>query len=111
MTDDAVPREVVAERMTRLTEVVERHALVHNAARVGRVEEVLVEGASKTDPDRRSGRTRHGKLVHFGGSAADAPPGALLQVEVTHAAPHWLAGDLVAPHRSPARVRIPVTAA
>jgi tRNA-2-methylthio-N6-dimethylallyladenosine synthase len=111
MTDDAVSREVVAERMTRLMEVVESHALAHNAARVGRVEEVLVEGASKTDPDRRSGRTRQGKLVHFDGSPADAPPGALLQVEVTHAAPHWLAGDLVAPRRSPARVRIPVTAA
>jgi tRNA-2-methylthio-N6-dimethylallyladenosine synthase len=112
MTAEAVPSDVVAERMTRLTEVVERHALVRNEARVGRVEEVLVEGASKKDPQRRSGRTRQGKLVHFDASAAEAPAGALLDVAVTHAAPHWLAGELGVTRRdAPARTRIPVTAA
>jgi tRNA-2-methylthio-N6-dimethylallyladenosine synthase len=112
MADDFVPPEVVQERMTRLTEAVERHALVRHEARVGRTEEVLVEGPSKTDPTRRSGRTRQGKLVHFAADATAAPDGSYAEVTVTRAAPHWLAGDLVGvTHRAPrARVRIPVAA-
>jgi len=113
MTDAMVAPEVVADRMHVLTEVVERLALTHNEARVGRVEEVLVEGASKKDPSRRSGRTRQGKLVHFEATAADAPEGAYLDVRLTRAAPHWLAGDLdpAICDLSATRVRIPVSAA
>ena len=40
-----------SERMQRLVEVVERHALAQHEARVGRVEEVLVEGPSKKRPE------------------------------------------------------------
>ncbi len=109
MTEDAVPTAVAQERMVRLTEVVERHALAHHRARVGLVEEVLVEGPSKKDPARRSGRTRQGKLVHFDADPADAPAGALVSVRVTHGAPHWLSGDLVRDHGG--RRRIPVVAA
>ncbi len=50
---------------TRLTAAVERSALAKHEARVGAVEEVLVEGPSKTDPRVWSGRTRHNKLLHF----------------------------------------------
>ena len=112
MTDQFVPADVVRERMSRLTEVVERHALARHEARVGRVEEVLVDGPSKTDPTRRSGRTRQSKLVHFEAGEADAPAGALASVRVVRAAPHWLAGDLVQVGDRPprARTRIPVAA-
>jgi tRNA-2-methylthio-N6-dimethylallyladenosine synthase len=98
--------------MARLTEVVERHALVRHEARVDRVEEVLVEGASKTDPAQRSGRTRQGKLVHFAADETTAPAGAYVDVRVTRAAPHWLQGEHVdrALHRGTSRVRIPVAA-
>jgi len=111
MTEDFVPAEVVRIRMDRLVEVVERHALARARARIGRTEEVLVEGPSKKDPAVWSGRSRHSKLVHF------MPPegvvaGALLAVTITDAAPHWLRGDVVgtvrdAPRR---RIRIPVEA-
>src|SRR6266540_2200851 len=113
MTDDFIPPEVARERMARLTELVERHALAHHEARVGRMEEVLVEGQSKSDPARLSGRTRQQKLVHFAPSAdARAVPGALVDVQITMAAPHWLAGELVAAADTPRRVplRIPVAA-
>ncbi len=111
MTGDFIAPEVVRARMERLTEVVERHALAHHEGRVGRVEEVLVEGPSKTDPDRRSGRTRQGKLLHFVADEATAPAGSYHQVRVTRAAPHWLAGELAEPVMSrPARVLIPVAA-
>jgi tRNA-2-methylthio-N6-dimethylallyladenosine synthase len=112
MTGDFVAPEVTRERMARLTEAVDRHALTRHEARVGRREEVLVEGPSKTDPTRRTGRTRQGKLVHFLADERTAPDGAYLEVVITRAAPHWLAGEL-APTATPARpdrVRIPVAA-
>ena len=65
MTDDFVAPEVAQERMSRLVEVVERHALAKHEARVGRTETLLVEGPSKKDPHVWSGRTRQNKLVHF----------------------------------------------
>jgi tRNA-2-methylthio-N6-dimethylallyladenosine synthase len=110
MTDEFVPAEVAQDRMRRLVEVVERHALRRHEARVGRVEEVLVDGPSKKDASVVSGRTRQNKLVHFTATDGAARPGALVDVRVTHAAPHWLRGELVrvaAPARR-ARTRIPV---
>src|SRR5262249_40722729 len=105
MTEERVPPEVAQDRMRRLVEVVERHALSRHDARVGRVEEVLVDGPSKKDPAVMSGRTRQNKLVHFpSGVGSDAiRPGALVDVRVTHAAPHWLRGEpvrVVAPART-----------
>jgi len=111
MTEEFVPAEVVRDRMDRLVEVVERHALAKARNRIGRTEEVLVEGPSKKDPAVWSGRTRQSKLVHFAPPAGVAA-GALLAVCITDAAPHWLRGDVVgevrgAPRR---RIRIPVEA-
>ena len=66
-----VPAEVIAERFERLKTVIDRSALARHQARVGRTEEVLVEGVSRRDESMQSGRTRQGKLVHF--AAARAP--------------------------------------
>src|SRR6266542_5792852 len=95
MTDAPVPTEVAQERMRQLLEVVERHALRRHQARVGHVEEVLVDGPSKKDPSVLSGRTRQNKLTHFAGSHGASEPGALVDVRITDAAPHWLRGDVV----------------
>jgi tRNA-2-methylthio-N6-dimethylallyladenosine synthase len=112
MTDEFVPPAVAQERMARLVEVVEAGARAKHRARVGRVEEVLVDGPSKKDPARLSGRTRQHKLVHFplpeGGAVH---PGDLVEVRITGSAAHWLRGEMIAvasPAR-PARRRIPVT--
>ena len=111
MTDDFVAPDIVRDRMARLTEVVERHALERHEARLGRVEEVLVEGSSKTDPTRRTGRTRQGKLVHFAADEAATPAGSYVNVRVTRAAPHWLAGEPSEPvPPRPTWVPIPVAA-
>jgi tRNA-2-methylthio-N6-dimethylallyladenosine synthase len=92
--DDFIPAEVVAERFERLRIVVERSGLARHEARVGRVEEVLVEGPSRKDPAVLTGRTRQSKLVHFVG---DRPikAGSYAQVRVTSAAPHHLRGELL----------------
>ncbi|MGZ4677021.1 MAG: tRNA (N6-isopentenyl adenosine(37)-C2)-methylthiotransferase MiaB [Acidimicrobiia bacterium] len=109
MVDDFVPEAVARERMDRLTALVEHHALARHEARVGRVEEVLVEGPSKKDPTVAAGRTRQNKLVHFDGTIA---AGSTARVEITRAAPHWLRGQLleVVDGPRPVRTRIPVTA-
>src|SRR4051794_22006861 len=62
--DQFVPADVVAERFERLRIVVERSALAKHAARVGRTEEIVVEGPSKKDPSVLTGRTRQNRLVH-----------------------------------------------
>ncbi|HEY4402190.1 MAG TPA: tRNA (N6-isopentenyl adenosine(37)-C2)-methylthiotransferase MiaB [Acidimicrobiia bacterium] len=110
MSDALVPTDVARERMRRLVEVVERHALRRHQARVDRVEEVLVDGPSKKDPSVLAGRTRQNKLVHFAAPGGAGEPGALVDVRITDAAPHWLRGDvvrMVAPAQR-ARTRIPV---
>jgi tRNA-2-methylthio-N6-dimethylallyladenosine synthase len=66
---DQVPHEVKIERMERLVEVVQRGARTRNAARIGRVEEVLVEGTSRTDESLLRGRTRRNTMVNFTGEA------------------------------------------
>jgi tRNA-2-methylthio-N6-dimethylallyladenosine synthase len=113
MTDGVVAAEVAAERFARLKVVVERSALARHRARIGRVEEVLVEGPSKRDPTVLTGRTRQNKLAHFPPPAEGPVPGAgeFARVRVESAAPHHLKGALVGvDRRRPVRVRLPVSA-
>ena len=110
LTDRFVDPGVVSGRFDRLRAVVERSALRRHEARVGRVEEVMVEGPSRKDPGVLTGRTAQNKLVHFA-SSAPIRAGSYVTVEVTGAAPHHLRGELrdivhVATHRT----RIPVAA-
>ena len=105
-----VAPDVVTERFQRLRVVVERSALAKHLDRVGRVEEVIVEGPSKKDPSVLSGRTRQNKLVHFP-SSTPIRVGSYASVEVTGAAPHHLAGRLVELLHEPTHRRhIPVLA-
>src|SRR6476659_1689085 len=53
---DFVAADVIAERFERLRVVVERSALARHRARIGRVEDVLVEGPSKKDTAVTTGR-------------------------------------------------------
>ena len=111
MTEDFVPAEVVKERFARLVAVIERSALRRNEARVGRVEEVLVEGTSKKERTRMTARTRQGKPVHFEAASDEVAPGTFARVAITHGAPHHLLGDLVEVTARPRhRSRIPIAA-
>ena len=76
---DQVPEEVKAERIERLIEVVQELAARRNAERIGRVEQVLVEGPSRTDPSILRGRTRRNTTVNFSGNAE---AGALVDVRI-----------------------------
>jgi tRNA-2-methylthio-N6-dimethylallyladenosine synthase len=102
---------VVAERFERLKVAVDRSALAAHQDRVGRTEEVLVEGASKRDVAMVTGRTRQGKLLHFPSGHRPVPAGSFATVEVTRAAPHFCVGRLVEVKAGPRhRTRIPVAA-
>jgi tRNA-2-methylthio-N6-dimethylallyladenosine synthase len=86
---DQVPDEVKRERIERLVEVVQRIAAERNGERIGLVEEVLVEGPSRTDPTLLRGRTRRNTTVNFAGSAA---PGELVAVRIEDATSTTLRG-------------------
>ena len=86
---DQVPEELKRERMERLVEVVQRGAAVRNEGRVGLVEEVLVEGPSRTDPALLRGRTRRNTTVNFTGTAA---PGDMVPVTIEGATSTTLKG-------------------
>jgi tRNA-2-methylthio-N6-dimethylallyladenosine synthase len=86
---DQLPHDVKRERMERLVEVVQRRATERAQRFVGRTMDVLVEGPSRTDPDRLRGRTRHNKTVNFPGAAA---PGEMAYVEIESATSTTLAG-------------------
>jgi tRNA-2-methylthio-N6-dimethylallyladenosine synthase len=116
MEADFIPSEVIAERFGRLKTVIDRASLTRHQARVGRCEEVLVEGTSKRDDAMLSGRTRQGKLVHFAptGPGPDGTPaaGALARVTITAGHPHHLSGLLDEVTARPRhRVLIPVASA
>jgi tRNA-2-methylthio-N6-dimethylallyladenosine synthase len=110
MVDRFIEPAVTAERFERLRVVVERSALAKHRARVGRVEEILVEGPSRKDPAVTTGRTRQNKLVHFRPERS-LRPGTYATAEIVDAAPHHLRGRLVEVLAAPSHVtRIPVVA-
>jgi tRNA-2-methylthio-N6-dimethylallyladenosine synthase len=90
---EQVPDEVKRERIERLVDLVQRIAAERNAKRVGRVEEVLVEGPSRTDRALLRGRTRRNTTVNFSGSAL---VGELVQVRIEHATSTTLRGTQAA---------------
>ena len=86
--DEQVAEDVKRERLERLVEVVQRHAHAHNQQLVGSLQEVLVEGPSRTDPEVMRGRTRTNKTVLL----RDAEPGELVCARIEAATSQTLRG-------------------
>jgi tRNA-2-methylthio-N6-dimethylallyladenosine synthase len=86
---DQVPHDVKIERMERLVELTQRIARTRNEERIGRIEQVLVEGPSRTDATVLRGRTRRNTTVNFSGDAAG---GALADVRIESATSTTLRG-------------------
>jgi tRNA-2-methylthio-N6-dimethylallyladenosine synthase len=94
---DTVPEELKSERLARLFEVVDAQQTRHLEALVGRTLQVLIEGRSKTEPGRVSGRSERHEIVHI-----DAPPeldlnGQLLEVKISEAYKRSLIGVPLTP--------------
>ncbi|MGH2737067.1 MAG: radical SAM protein, partial [Actinomycetota bacterium] len=88
---DQIPKEVVQERFDRLVDLQTSVSLERNERHVGQELDVLVEGVSRRDPSKLTGRTRHNKLVHFGGNGA--AEGSIQMVRINGAHPHHLEGE------------------
>lgn len=91
--DDDVPAEVKRERIQELIADVQDHARERARRFVGSTRDVLVEGPSRTDPQRLRGRLEQNIAVNFTG---DATPGATVPVEITDATSTTLAGRMAA---------------
>jgi tRNA-2-methylthio-N6-dimethylallyladenosine synthase len=90
---DDLPYEVKQRRLEHLIDVVRGIAATRHERFVGTVQEVLVEGPSRTDPNRMRGRSRNNVTVNFAG---DAPTGSLVDVEIVRASSETLLGRQVA---------------
>jgi tRNA-2-methylthio-N6-dimethylallyladenosine synthase len=77
----------------RLIDAVQRVAGERNSKRIGGVEEVLVEGPSRTDATLLRGRTRRNTTVNFRGTAA---AGELVAVRIEGATSTTLRGTQAA---------------
>lgn len=92
MVEDFVAKDVVQDRYQRLTELQDAVSWERNQALLGESVELLVDGPSKKDPTKKTGRTRSNKLVHM---ATDQPPGSFVQARVIDATPYYLVGEPV----------------
>lgn len=90
---DQVDEKVKKDRFNRLVEAVNEISAKKNKAYDQKVVEVLVEGYSKNDESKLTGRTRTGKLVNFKGNEKHI--GNLVQVKITKAQSFSLIGEEV----------------
>ena len=92
-----VPRDVTQARFERLVDAVKLSALTKNGLLVGTVQSVLVEGASKRDPQMLAGRSDGNKVVHVPlpqGRTAEQYAGSFVDVRVDAAQTWFLSGVL-----------------
>jgi len=98
---DQVDPQVVTERYQRLVALVNEITWEENRKFEGHVVELMVaegEGRKDAETHRLSGRAPDNRLVHFAplaedGSTIDVRPGDMVEVRITHAAPHHLVSD------------------
>jgi len=88
---DQVPLKIREERNHRLLETINEIGKRKYNAFIGRRTQILVEGPSRKNPARMTGRTRCNKIVVFEGS--EQHRGQLLDVKITRAGSFTLYGD------------------
>jgi tRNA-2-methylthio-N6-dimethylallyladenosine synthase len=88
---DQVPQTIKEERNARLLETINSIGRRRYEDHVGRTVQILVEGPSKKNPARLSGRTRCNKIVVFEGS--DRHIGQLMDVKIVRSGSFTLYGD------------------
>ncbi|RPH48327.1 MAG: TRAM domain-containing protein, partial [Planctomycetota bacterium] len=89
---DDVSEDEKKRRNQVLLDVQERTSLDLNRTRIGRKVEILVEGPSKRDPKRQTGRTDTNQIVNF--EAGRDLAGTFATVEITGAGATALTGVL-----------------
>ena len=88
-----VSEEDKHHRFNRLIAAVNERVIAQNKAEEGNILEVLVEGNSKNDAEKLTGRTRTGRLVNFTGENVNV--GELVNVKITRAQNFSLIGEVI----------------
>ena len=113
--DDTTPHAVKLARLQRLQAVIDANTRRYSAALVGSVQQVLVEGTSKKNPQDLQGRTECNRVVNFAAASTtgDAPAliGQLVAVRITETFGYTLRGELVAQPALPPALTDPTAAA
>jgi tRNA-2-methylthio-N6-dimethylallyladenosine synthase len=91
--EDQIPEAVKHERFNRLVEIMNGISAEKNAAYVGRVCKVLVDGPDKKAKGMLSGRTEEFKLVNFEGP--EVITGQTVEVEITGSNTFSLIGKML----------------
>lgn len=91
--DDVISSEEKKKNFARLLEVQDKISKEINDSYVGKVEKILVEGESKTNPDTLMGRTEGGKTVNF--KADRSVIGEFVNVKITESRTWSLIGEIV----------------
>jgi tRNA-2-methylthio-N6-dimethylallyladenosine synthase len=96
---DDVPDAVKRERHRTILKILESKTLDNHKRSVGAETEVLVEGPSKLDPDRWTGRNRAFQIVVFPREPREELQGRLVTVRITEVTPLVLVGKRCGPAR------------
>jgi tRNA-2-methylthio-N6-dimethylallyladenosine synthase len=95
---EEIPEAVKEERLQILIAAIREQSFKMNRPYLGQTVEILVEGKSKRNPSRLTGRTRTNKVVNFDTPfSEDALVGQLVAVKITEALPFSLLGEMVVP--------------
>ena len=89
---DQVPLETKQARLARLQAALDASAKAISESMVGSVERILIEGASRKNPQELAGRTSNNRVVNFSGSSRLI--GKLIDVSITAALAHTLRGEV-----------------
>ena len=93
---DDTPHEVKLRRLQHLQATVEDNVRRIGESRVGTVQRILVEGASRKSAAELMGRTECNRIVNFpAGPLGQRLVGQMVDVRITEALPHSLRGEVV----------------
>lgn len=90
--DGQVSEEVKLERLAEILELQQKISFEKNQKLLGTTQEILVEGVSKNNPERWSGRTDCNRMVHF--NTPMNLKGSLVKLKITEARISSLDGEL-----------------
>jgi tRNA-2-methylthio-N6-dimethylallyladenosine synthase len=94
---DDTPHEVKLRRLQKLQATIEENVFAISKSMLGKTERVLVEGPSRKDPSELSGRTENNRVVNFPAPISSHARliGQMIDIEINHAYPHSLRGEIV----------------
>ena len=90
---DETPGDVKLRRLHQLQAVINANIKTISEQRVGTVQRILVEGASKRDADELMGRTECNRVVNFAGQPRLV--GQMVDVTITEAKAYTLRGEVL----------------